>query len=264
VRKTFAIDYLPESARRYRMGWAIVAVDVIRATTTAITAAAAGWRCFPAPSIEAALVLAKEFEDPLLAGESGGKIPDGFEIDNSPAVLAGRADTERPLVLVSSSGTKVIHEAAGCEALYLSCFRNYSVMPDYLAGRHHRVAIIGAGSLGEFREEDQACCAWIAAGLLSRGYLPRNAETGALVSRWFDKTPEACLCSRSVRFLERTNRVRDLEFIFTHINDLRGVFAVRNGEVKTIRQAESLPGDPACFEQEPVPVFETVERGATQ
>ena len=28
-----------------------------------------------------------------------------------------------------------------------------------------RVAVIGAGSKGEFREEDQICCAWIAAGL---------------------------------------------------------------------------------------------------
>ena len=172
MHKTVVIDYLPESASRYRTGWAIVAVDVIRATTTAITAAAAGWRCFPVPTIEAALAFAKRFDDPLLAGESGGRIPAGFEIDNSPSSLVGRSDTHRPLVLVSSSGTKVIHEATGCEALYLSCFRSYSVMADYLAERHPRVAIIGAGSLGEFREEDQACCAWIAAGLLSRANPP--------------------------------------------------------------------------------------------
>jgi len=245
VQKTVVIDYLPEAASRYRVGWAIVAVDVIRATTTAITAAAGGWRCFPAPTIEAALALAEEFDDPLLAGESGGRIPAGFEIDNSPSLLAGRRDTHRPLVLVSSSGTKVIHQAAGCDALYLSCFRSYSTLPDYLAGRHARVAIIGAGSLGEFREEDQACCAWIAAGLLSRGYLAQNAETGALASHWSDKTPEACLCSKSVSFLKRTNRTPDLDFIFGHIDDLPGVFAVRNGEVRIIRQEESLARDPA-------------------
>ena len=245
MQKTVVIDYLPEAASRYRVGWAIVAVDVIRATTTAITAAAGGWRCFPAPTIEAALALAEEFDDPLLAGESGGRIPAGFEIDNSPSLLAGRRDTHRPLVLVSSSGTKVIHQAAGCDALYLSCFRSYSTLPDYLAGRHARVAIIGAGSLGEFREEDQACCAWIAAGLLSRGYLAQNAETGALASHWSDKTPEACLCSKSVSFLKRTNRTPDLDFIFGHIDDLPGVFAVRNGEVRIIRQEESLARDPA-------------------
>jgi 2-phosphosulfolactate phosphatase len=239
VERQVVIDYLPQSVSRYRPGWAIVAVDVIRATTTAITAAATGWRCFPAPTIEAALALAQEFDNPLLAGESGGKMPAAFEMDNSPAQLASRSDTERPLVLVSSSGTKVIHEAAGCEAIYLSCFRNHSVMPGYLAGRHDRVAIIGAGSRGEFREEDQACCAWIAAGLMKQGYLPKNPQTAALVIRWCDQPPEACLGSPSVSFLKRTDRLRDLDFIFAHIDDLQAVFAVRNGEVRMI-QHESL------------------------
>jgi 2-phosphosulfolactate phosphatase len=236
MQQLVAIDCLAESARRYRNGWAIVAVDVIRATTTAITAAAAGWRCFPAPTVEAGLDLARRLENPLLAGESGGDLPAGFEMDNSPAGIAGRTDTHRPLVLVSSSGTKLIHEAAACEALYLSCFRNYSVMSGYLANRHPRVAIIGAGSLGEFREEDQACCAWMAAGLMARGYLPENSRTTGIVSRWSGRRPEACLCSRSVTFLKRTGRLQDLEFIFTHVDDLHAVFSVCSGEVRAFQE----------------------------
>lgn len=169
-----------------------------------------------------------------------GKMPAAFEMDNSPVQLLSRTDIHRPLVLVSSSGTKVIHEAAASEAIYLGCFRSYSVLADYLAVRHDRVAIIGAGSLGEFREEDQICCAWIAAGLMSKGYLPENPETAALVSRWRDATPEACLCSRSVDFLKRTGRNRDLDFILTHIDDLHAVFAIRNGEVEMTPAEESL------------------------
>src|ERR1700750_1718166 len=118
MQKSVVIDYLPESVARYREGWAIVVVDVIRATTTAITAAASGRRCFPAPDIEAALALSQRFEDPLLAGETQGAMPAGFEMDNSPAQLAARKDTHRPLVLVSSSGTRVIHAATACEATY--------------------------------------------------------------------------------------------------------------------------------------------------
>jgi 2-phosphosulfolactate phosphatase len=239
VQKSVVIDYLPESVSRYRPDWTIVAVDVIRATTTAITAAATGRRCFPVPTIEAALSLAHEFDHPLLAGESGGKMPAAFEMDNSPAQLVRRVDTRRPLVLVSSSGTKVIHEAADCQATYLGSFRNYSVLPGYLNGRHARVAIIGAGSLGEFREEDQICCAWIAAGLIGRGYRPETAETVALVTRWRDAPPAECLCSRSVDFLLRTGRTSDLDFILTHIDDLQAVFAVRNGEVQMIPEGAS-------------------------
>jgi 2-phosphosulfolactate phosphatase len=238
--KSVVIDYLAESVQRYRSGWAIVVVDVIRATTTAVTAAATGRRCFPAPSVEAALAIAGEFRNPLLAGESSGVRPVSFEMDNSPAQLAGRIDIYRPLVLVSSSGTKVIHEAAGCESVYLACFRSYSVLAVHLARNHDRVAVIGAGTKGEFREEDQICCAWIAAALMGRGYLPGTAQTSEVVRRWGDAPPEACLCSRSVDFLKRTGRLPDLDFILEHIDDLRQVFEIRNGEVKAIQMAASI------------------------
>jgi 2-phosphosulfolactate phosphatase len=244
MTKSVVIDYLPESVRRYRPDCAIVAVDVIRATTTAVTAVATGRRCFPVPTIEAALALAESFENPLLAGESSGKMPPAFEMDNSPAEFAARADVHRPLVLVSSSGTKVIHEAAGCEATYLGCFRSHSSLPAYLAEKHSRVAIIGAGSLGEFREEDQICCAWIAAGLIERGYLPETTETASLVQRWRHAAPDACLCSHSVDFLRRTGRFKDLEFILGHIDDLQAVFVVQDGEVKMAEERPLLARRP--------------------
>jgi len=256
MKRSVVIDCLPESVIRYRAGWAIVAVDVIRATTTAITSVATGRRCFPTPSIEAALMLAQEFKDPVLAGESSGIVPPGFEMDNSPSQLSDRTDTHRPLVLVSSSGTKVIHEAAACESVYLGCFRNYSVLADYLSKWHPRVAVIGAGTKGEFREEDQLCCAWIAAELVSKGYLPADLQTALLVDRWQDAPPSACLVSRSVDFLRRTDRLNDLNFILTHIDDLQAVFTVQNGEVKMISERQlmapltsaspaGLPGAPA-------------------
>jgi 2-phosphosulfolactate phosphatase len=241
MRKSVIIDFLPESVSRYRPGWAVVAVDVIRATTTAITAAATGRRCFPAPSVEAALALAKGFQDPLLAGETSGSMPAPFEMDNSPAQIASRSDTHRPLVLVSSSGTRVIHEAAGCEAVYLACFRSHSLLVGYLAQRHTRVAVIGAGSKGEFREEDQICCAWIAAGLISLGYQAGSAQTTEVVSRWRDAPPSACLGSNSVKFLRRTGQLHDLDFILGHIDDLPGIFEIRNGEVRMISAAARAP-----------------------
>jgi 2-phosphosulfolactate phosphatase len=231
MRKAVVIDRLIGSAYRYREGWAIVVVDVIRATTTAITAAAAGRRCFPAPTAEAALAIAANLDDPLLAGEQNGDVPGSFEMDNSPALLSERIDTHRPLVLVSSSGTRVIDEAAGCDAVYLASFRNHSALPGHLLRRHDRVAVIGAGTKGEFREEDQICCAWIAAALMFRGYEAATPETSSVVDRWRDAPPAACLCSHSIDFLQRTGKLRDLDYILAHINDLSQVFEMRNGEV---------------------------------
>ena len=242
MSKRVIIDCFPESVRRYRPGWAIVAVDVIRATTTATTAAATGRRCFPAPTPEAAMAIADRLTDPLLAGDCNSTLPAIFEMGNSPSHLAGRADIHRPLVLVSSSGTKVIHEARDCAATYLGCFRSHTVLAGYLAQRHARVAVIGAGSKGEFREEDQICCAWIAAGLIRKGHAPGNWQTAEIVRRWRNAPPSACLCSRSVDFLRRTNQVGDLDFILEHVDDLREVFEVRDGEVRTIRPAARMYG----------------------
>jgi 2-phosphosulfolactate phosphatase len=232
--KSVVIDCLPECVWRYKNDWAVVAVDVIRATTTAITAAATGRRCYPAPTVEAALEVAQKLDNPVLAGEFSGDVPTAFEMDNSPSQVHGRTDTHRPLVLVSSSGTKVIHEANGCEATYLGCFRNHSVLADYLAGRHVRIAVIGAGSKGEFREEDQMCCAWIAAALISQGYSAETPETAEIVGLWRHAPPKACLRSNSVAFLKRTGRLSDLDFILNHVDDLRAVFTVEDGEVKTV------------------------------
>jgi len=186
--------------------------------------------------VRAALSVAVGMRNPLLAGESDGSVPGDFEMDNSPALVAERTDTHRPLVLVSSSGTRVIHEAHGCDAVYLACFRSYSGLAAHLSRRHERVAVIGAGTKGEFREEDQICCGWIAAALMNRGYLPGSVQTIDVVKRWRDAPPSACLCSRSVDFLKRTGRIRDLNFILGHIDDLPQVFEIFNGEVEAVQR----------------------------
>ena len=98
------IDYLPESVRHYRDGYAIVAVDVIRATTTAVSCVADGWRCYPASSMEHALPVAARLHHPLLVGELGGNMPYGFDVANSPAKLATRPDKTRPIILLVSAG----------------------------------------------------------------------------------------------------------------------------------------------------------------
>src|SRR5262245_29159930 len=70
----------------------VVAVDVIRATTTAITAISTGRKCHVAPTLEAAFATASRLPSPLLAGELGGDMPDGFHMTNSPAQMAARRD----------------------------------------------------------------------------------------------------------------------------------------------------------------------------
>lgn len=242
MSRVVAIDFLPESGRRYGAGWGAVAIDVIRATTTAVTAAAMGRRVFPAPTLEAALSVASVLDQPLLAGELGGNMPFGFHITNSPAAVAARTDVERPMVLLSSSGTQLIHNAGGADAVYLASLRNYAPLASHLAATHQRVAVLGAGTRGEFREEDQKCCALIAARLVRAGYRPADDLTRQVIERWSTGPDEAWMVSRSVDYLRRSGQHADLDFVLSHRCDLGTVFRVDDGEVM-----ELLPvtGEPA-------------------
>jgi 2-phosphosulfolactate phosphatase len=231
MSRTVVIAFLPASASRYVDTHAIVAVDVIRATTTVVSAVAAGWRCFPVARLQDAIELNGRLKDALLVGELGGNMPDGFHMNNSPAKLAQRTDKHRPLIVLSTSGTDLLVRARPAVAVYPACFRNYAAVAKHVAATHERVAVIGAGSRNEFREEDQMCCAWIAKQLLEAGFSAENGETLNITNRWHTAAADACLASHSADYLIRSNQMDDLEFVLSHINDLDAVYELVDQEV---------------------------------
>jgi 2-phosphosulfolactate phosphatase len=242
---TVVIDCFPESLHRYGAGWTVVAVDVIRATTTAVTAVAGGRRCFPVASIEAAVPMAARLRDPLLVGELGGSVPYGFDLDNSPAEVARRDDVERPAILLSTSGTRVLCQAGRSDEVYAACLRNLTAQVRHLAGRCPKVAVVGAGARGTFREEDQQCCAWIAEGLAEAGYRP-DGRTSDLIARWRGTPVDAWTGGESVRYLRRTGRLQDLDFVLDRVDDLDAVFRLDGPELVSVpsrsREPASLSG----------------------
>lgn len=237
-QKTVVIDCFPESAARYRDGYAIVAVDVMRATTTAVTCVALGRKCFPVPSLDAAVPLAARLTNPLLVGELGGSMPYGFDINNSPAALESRSDIHRPMILLSSSGTRLLCAAEESQAIYAACLRNYREQIAYLSTHHSKVAVIGAGSRGQFREEDQLCCAWIAEGLLNAGYAAQNEQTLTIVERWSGAPVESVTNSASADYLRNTGQTKDLDFILNHVDDLNEIYRFERNQV--IKHVEEL------------------------
>ena len=231
MRKTVVIDCFPESVETYRNGYAIVAVDVIRATTTVVTGVARGRKCFPVPSIEAADLLATQLTNPLLVGELNGLKPYRFEMNNSPAELESRTDIHRPMILLSTSGTRLICGAQEEQRMYVACLRNYSSQAAYLAAHYSTVALIGAGTKGEFREEDQLCCAWIGERLLRAGFEPQDARTTAIIERWSSVPADAIIDGASAQYLRRSDQCQDLEFILTHVDDLDEVYRFERDQV---------------------------------
>ncbi|MGH8583904.1 MAG: 2-phosphosulfolactate phosphatase [Gammaproteobacteria bacterium] len=217
------IDSFPESAQRYLEDHAIVVADVIRATTTAVTALHLGRRVYVAATVDEASVLASRLEDPLMAGELGGNMPFGYEMTNSPAQTARRTDIRRPMVLVSSSGTQLLMNAKPARAVYVACFRNLTAVAEYLSGRYDGIALLGAGTRGQFRREDQMACAWIAGRLVDRGFRVTDRQTGECMDRWRGAAPEEARYGRSADYLTRSGQLEDLEFVLSHIDDVATV-----------------------------------------
>jgi 2-phosphosulfolactate phosphatase len=220
-------EHLPPVAREA----AVVAIDVIRATTTAITAVAAGHRLYPAGSMESAVRLAADLERPLLAGELGGLQPYGFDMQNSPAEMEDLKDTSRPIILLSTSGTRLMREASDRGICHPACLRNAGAQAEFLAEAGEDVVILGADSRGQFRDEDRLCAARIGRALVEAGYAPTDRLTNEVLARWGDAPDDAFLQGRSAKYLRDTAQEHDLEFVLEHIDDLRSVYTVQNGEV---------------------------------
>lgn len=228
--RTVAVARFP-SLGELADGWVTVGIDVIRATTTAVTAVAAGRRCYPVASLEAAVPLAARLERPLLVGELGGNMPYGFQFQNSPAEMARPVDLDRPVILLSSSGTALLAAAAGHGLTYAACLRNVTATVERLVRCHERVLLLAGESRGEFREEDRLCCARIAAGLLRAGFEPRNLLVEELVKSWGEAADDSFMDSHSVDYLADTGQLHDVEFIREHIDDLPHTYEMRGGEL---------------------------------
>lgn len=242
MKPVVVIDSFPDSAKHYRDDYAIVVIDVIRATTTATTALSLGRRVFPVKSTDKAYVIAETLENPLLLGELGGNVPYGFDLTNSPVQVAALSaipsgsftDISRPLISLSSSGTQLLINAIGSEAVYIACFRNFSAVAEFISGRHEKVAVLGAGTRGRFRREDQICCAWITEKLIEAGYRAENSETQDIVSLWSGVNPEIVKEGQSADYLKRSGQVHDLEFVVHHIDDLDIVPQLVNEELVVV------------------------------
>jgi 2-phosphosulfolactate phosphatase len=102
-----------------RIGGVVVAVDVLRAFTTAAYAFAAGASSILLVSgVDEAIALASAHPGALTMGEEHGRRPPGFDLSNSPAAVANADVAGRTLVQRTSAGTQGVLAARGAERLF--------------------------------------------------------------------------------------------------------------------------------------------------
>lgn len=206
---------------------AYVVVDVIRASTTAVTAALLGRDCYPVASVDEARLVAATLSAPLLAGEVHGILPDGFDLQNSPVALAARTDVERPVVLVTTSGAPTMCRAAEAAPTWIGSFRNVGPTADAVREAAH-VAILAA-SPDELRIEDAMCAARLAGALGADD--GRDGETVRVARTYGDLPLDRIASGKSAAYLRRSGQLDDLEFILKHVDDVDAPCSLTDGRV---------------------------------
>ena len=59
------------------------------------------------------------------------------------AAIARQGAPERPVILLSTTGTKLLCQRGPYEAMYAACLRNYRAQADWVLDRHARIAVVG-------------------------------------------------------------------------------------------------------------------------
>ncbi|WP_053001276.1 2-phosphosulfolactate phosphatase [Kosmotoga pacifica] len=144
-----------------------VGIDVLRATSTIVTALANGATAIiPASSLGEARKIKRKNPAVLLAGEREGfKLPD-FDLGNSPFEFFDVKGKE--IVITTSNGTKLINFLKDSRYLYIASFLNISAVAMEIQKLEPSELGIGcAGSGGEVGLEDVLCAGALIKFLLS-------------------------------------------------------------------------------------------------
>jgi 2-phosphosulfolactate phosphatase len=195
-----------------------VVFDVLRATTTMVTALAHGAEAIiPVSEISEALALRRQRPEVLLAGEREGlrirAAQTGsidFDLGNSPREFTPDQVRGRTIVMTTTNGTRALRACAGAGAALVGSFLNLGATIRWLEGRRPpHLILVCAGTREEPALEDA-----LAAGAVCEALGPRYAEgevtDGAEIARQL-----------SLRFQG------DLNEAFEHSRNGRRLMAIR-------------------------------------
>ena len=167
---TVSVEFIAKDAvRGAERGDLVVVVDVLRCSSSIVTALANGATDVTAvKSVSEARALKRKNPSHVLAGERGGLPPNGFELGNSPRDFSAKNVQVRSVVITTSSGTQAINNASGARVVLIGSFLNMSAVAEkalrMAAERGIGLTVAMSGKLGAFSLEDFLC----AGGIVSR------------------------------------------------------------------------------------------------
>ncbi|NVO85538.1 2-phosphosulfolactate phosphatase [Hymenobacter terrestris] len=216
-------------------GKVAVVVDVLRATSSIVTALAAGVSHL-VPFSELDECRAQAAHGYLTAAERDGRQAEGVDLGNSPfGYLDGQVAVRgRAVALTTTNGTRALHLSAAADEIVVGAFINLGAVAEHLRRLNKDVIVVCAGWKGHFCLEDTLFGGALAARLQPDFDTTSSDATLAALDLWATAEPDLAgylLRSAHVRRLNSLEAHQDMEFCIRQDEyDLVPVF--RNGKIQ--------------------------------
>jgi len=141
-------------------GVTALVIDVLRASTTIITALANGCDAIVPvadPAEARRRALATQNGGTLVAGERQGEPIPGFDLSNSPVEFQSPRVRGMTVYFTTSNGTRALLAARAAHAIGVMALLNVTAAAAWAAASGRDVAILCAGSHGQHSLEDWTC-----------------------------------------------------------------------------------------------------------
>lgn len=183
----------------YFTGKTTVVIDVLRATTSIVTALGNGAKeIIPVNTITFAMKSAGDLfsSHTLIAGERNTKKLDEFHLGNSPLEFTEENIKGKSIILYTTNGSKSIIKAKYSEKLYVVSFLNLTRVAKKLAELGNDIHILCSGDNGMFSLEDTICAGYLADKILSIDNsfeLTDSAKSSIILSKNIENNIESVL-----------------------------------------------------------------------
>jgi 2-phosphosulfolactate phosphatase len=162
----------------------VVVIDVFRATSTIASVLHAGAvKIIPTDSVAKCIEIGNSIPNSITAGERDGKIADGLQYGNSPTAYPAEMVNNRVMVLTTTNGTRLLHQAKNSKEIIIGSFLNLQACIDYLLQQNCDVLLACSSWKDRFNIEDT-----LFAGAVAEAILPNmqmNCDsTRAAIQLW--------------------------------------------------------------------------------
>lgn len=220
-----------------------VVADVLRATSTIVTALANGCKCvIPVAEVDEALQAAARLprEQIVLGGERKGKRIDGFDFGNSPRDYTAESIGGKTVITTTTNGTKALVNVGRAKKSLVLSFLNMTAVADHVLSCNEDIVLVAAGIYGEFSLEDSVCCGLLLHQLVGatpdQFDLDNNASSVLTLARKYNgRIYELLHGSPHGKFLCKINYSSDLA-VCARVDSLPIVPAFKDGRIEITKR----------------------------